>query len=417
MPARTYEIARSNDSEMSASSSRPHSAGPDRLVPAAGSGGTARAARRQPSPPPRPGRSPPPPAPGQLPARIGCVLRHRERLVPPVGAGPGVAVPEFDAEERLPDELEVLRRRRPDSRDGDHLGGADRPGVFCSSSQAWRTQSLSLAGTLTVTLVSAARANPNSTVLRLVADSTRAAPSARRRPDRPRPPTAIAHTTPDRPQPARRFVNEAQDPRRPGPICRPGAALRTASARRAPCRAARRSRPPRSGSPGPSASTRACGLISWAANTPVTGASSGSRPSSSRYRVSCSTPSISPRRFTSTATARAVGVPAEQVDRADRGHVLPADQGEALAEHGRRCAASSSCRCASTPSLTQPGIHAQLVRGVLEDLLERDPQLLAGLVDHPPHARRLLQPARRAHPVERLVRPVVGVDRRPSRPP
>src|SRR5438067_913686 len=55
--------------------------------------------------------------------------------------------------------------------------------------------------------------------------------------------------------------------------------------------------------PRSSASTRACGLISCAAKIPATGASSGSRPSRSRYRVSCSTPSISPRRLTSTATA------------------------------------------------------------------------------------------------------------------
>ena len=40
------------------------------------------------------------------------------------------------------------------------------------------------------------------------------------------------------------------------------------------------------------AQVRACGTIDWAASTPATGASSGSRPSSSRYRLSCSTACI-----------------------------------------------------------------------------------------------------------------------------
>ena len=62
----------------------------------------------------------------------------------------------------------------------------------------------------------------------------------------------------------------------------PWRGARTAEDRCVRCRAVRRSRRPRSGCRGRAASTRACGLISWAAKTPVTGASSGSRPSSSR---------------------------------------------------------------------------------------------------------------------------------------
>ena len=62
------------------------------------------------------------------------------------------------------------------------------------------------------------------------------------------------------------------------------------------------------------------------------GARCGSRFMSSRYRVSCSTPSTSPRRLISTATACAVGVAREDVDRSDRGHVLPSHQRVPVAE-------------------------------------------------------------------------------------
>jgi hypothetical protein len=61
--------------------------------------------------------------------------------------------------------------------------------------------------------------------------------------------------------------------------------------------------------------------------------------------------------------------------------------------------------------LLEPRVDAELVRDVLEDLLQEDAQLLARLVDDPPHAWGLLEAAGRAHPVEWLVGPIVGVDR------
>ena len=51
--------------------------------------------------------------------------------------------------------------------------------------------------------------------------------------------------------------------------------------------------------------------------------------------MSCSTPSISPRRLISIGHADPGRVPAHQVDRADRGRVLPADQPPAVAEHAQ----------------------------------------------------------------------------------
>ena len=51
-----------------------------------------------------------------------------------------------------------------------------------------------------------------------------------------------------------------------------------------------------------SASVRACGFIVCAASTPLTEARSGSRFSSSRYLVSCSTASMPAWRLISTAT-------------------------------------------------------------------------------------------------------------------
>ena len=73
------------------------------------------------------------------------------------------------------------------------------------------------------------------------------------------------------------------------------------------------------------------------------------------------------------------------------------------------------------PGLQKDGVEAQLVRGVVQHLVDAHQQRIAGLrVRDPPvleHSGRGgvgirnldVQPARRAHPVERLVRAAVGV--------
>ena len=120
---------------------------------------------------------------------------------------------------------------------------------------------------------------------------------------------------------------------------------------------------------------------------PLTGASSGSRPSSSEIAgqlldaVDLAAPLDLDRDM------RATGVAAEQVDRADRGRVLAAHQREPVAEHVRRGGQQLLQVCLDAV-LHQTRIDAQLVRRVVEDLLQRDPEFLAGLVDHAPHARR-----------------------------
>ncbi len=107
--------------------------------------------------------------------------------------------------------------------------------------------------------------------------------------------------------------------------------------------------------------------------------------------------------------AAAVGVAAHQVDRADRGRVLTADQPPALAEH-LHLRGQQFLQVGLDAVLDQAGIDAQIEGGVAEDLLQGDGQRLARLAgDHPP-ARFLRQPARRGHPVQRLVRAAVGVN-------
>ncbi|CAM5463914.1 AAA family ATPase OS=Streptomyces griseomycini OX=66895 GN=FHS37_000951 PE=4 SV=1 [Streptomyces griseomycini] len=91
------------------------------------------------------------------------------------------------------------------------------------------------------------------------------------------------------------------------------------------------------------------------------------------------------------------------------------------AEAQTRAAAQHYAWWAGHPSVTpervcaEAGIDAQFVRGVVEDLLHRDDEFLARLVDDGPDALflagALLQRAGRRHPVQGLVGPVVGVDR------
>ena len=65
--------------------------------------------------------------------------------------------------------------------------------------------------------------------------------------------------------------------------------------------------------------------------------------------------------------------------------------------------------------LDQSRIETEFIRRIVLDLFESDPQFLARLVGDDPQdvvavPGGLDQPARRTHPVERLVRPIVGMD-------
>ena len=85
------------------------------------------------------------------------------------------------------------------------------------------------------------------------------------------------------------------------------------------------------------------------------------------------------------------------------------------------CSASRRCRSASTPSFCRPGIDAELVGRVVQDLVDRDHQQVGGLrvgdppeLDDPGFGALLVdlldrERAGRAHPVERLVAQRVGV--------
>ena len=129
--------------------------------------------------------------------------------------------------------------------------------------------------------------------------------------------------------------------------------------------------------------------------------------------MSCSTPSISPRRLISTATEapsasrhiRSTGPMAVGYSRRTRVRPSASVAG---------CSASSSWRCFSTPSFCSPGSTPSSWRGVVVDLLDQDPQRVAVLAGHRPLDRAVLggalaQGARRRHPVERLVGAAVGV--------
>jgi adenylate cyclase len=65
------------------------------------------------------------------------------------------------------------------------------------------------------------------------------------------------------------------------------------------------------------------------------------------------------------------------------------------------------------PVFHQAGVDAQVVTRIVLDAFDRDAELLTGLVFHHPHRHRpvvlLAQPARGAHPIQRLVGAVVGV--------
>ncbi len=123
---------------------------------------------------------------------------------------------------------------------------------------------------------------------------------------------------------------------------------------------------------------------------------------------------MSPRRLISTATRGAGLVAAHQVDRADRGGVLAADQGQAGGER-RRVVGEQLLEVLLDAVLLQAGVDAEVVAGVAEDLGEQDPQGVVGLgvgdrpLDLAVLGGALAQRARRRHPVQRLVGAAVGV--------
>jgi len=110
---------------------------------------------------------------------------------------------------------------------------------------------------------------------------------------------------------------------------------------------------------------------------------------------------------------RAGGVAAEDVDRADRRRVLPAHQPPPWAE-GLDLVGEQGLQVCLDTVLHQTRVDTQGVARVVQHLLDGDHQPLARLVRHRPGARVLAGPlaqgAGRAHPVQRLVRAVVGVD-------
>ena len=77
--------------------------------------------------------------------------------------------------------------------------------------------------------------------------------------------------------------------------------------------------------------------------------------------MSCSTPSMSPRRLSSTATERARGIRRQDVDRADRRHVLAAHQPVALAEE-LDLLGEQLLQVRLDAVLLQAGVDAELVR-------------------------------------------------------
>ena len=107
---------------------------------------------------------------------------------------------------------------------------------------------------------------------------------------------------------------------------------------------------------------------------------------------------------------RAGLVAAQQVDRADVGEVLALHQRPAGAEH-LAAVGEQLLQLLLDAVLHQSGVAPELVRDVGQHLLDGDDELLAALVRHRPDAVALDRRARRAHPHQRLVRAVVGVDR------
>src|SRR6478752_44672 len=103
-------------------------------------------------------------------------------------------------------------------------------------------------------------------------------------------------------------------------------------------------------------------------------------------------------------------VPAQQVDRTDRRRMLATYQGPSRTEHVDLLG-QERLQMGLHPVLDQPRIGAEFVGRVVQYLGDGDDQLLAGAVADQPSIPVDSQPARRRHPVQRLVGTVVGVDR------
>src|SRR4051812_3925111 len=80
---------------------------------------------------------------------------------------------------------------------------------------------------------------------------------------------------------------------------------------------------------------------------------------------------------------RSAVVAGQDVDRADRGGVLPAYQPPAVAE-GLDVFGEQRLQVGLDPVLDEARVEAELVAGVVEQLLDGDDQLLAALVRHGP---------------------------------
>ena len=100
--------------------------------------------------------------------------------------------------------------------------------------------------------------------------------------------------------------------------------------------------------------------------------------------MSCSTPSMSPRRLTSTAIVPPGGIAQQQVDRADRGRELPAHEGQPVADDVDLLG-EQPLQVGLDAVLHQPGIDAEFVGRVVQDLVDAHQERVAGLgVRHPP---------------------------------
>jgi hypothetical protein len=119
--------------------------------------------------------------------------------------------------------------------------------------------------------------------------------------------------------------------------------------------------------------------------------------------VSCSTASIVPIRFTSTATHSCIGVAAHEVDRPDLGLPLAPHERQRLAERlGRGC--ERLLQVALDAVLLQRRRLPHVVLDVTEHREQADLELVVALrLRHDEPVALVGHERRRRHPVERLV--------------
>ena len=131
------------------------------------------------------------------------------------------------------------------------------------------------------------------------------------------------------------------------------------------------------------ASTRACGLISWAAKMPRTGDEQRVAVEQLEVAGQLLDPVDLAASLDLDGDRRAVGVAAHQVDRADRGRELAAYERQAVGQR-RGVLGEQLLEVLLDAVLLQPGIDAEVVAGVVQDLLDQDAQAVAGLgLDQP----------------------------------